>query len=313
MTTKGRDLMDITVTVLIVTYNHANYIAGAIESALMQRADFPVEILISEDCSTDATREIVERCVKTYPELLTPIFSETNIRSNEVVARGLRRAKGRYVSILDGDDYWTSETKLAEQVSFLEAHSDFSAVFHNALVATGETLTDFRWTPPHQSSVVTKREIWEGNPYATCAGMLRTDCVRSVPAWYADFFPITDWPLYVLCAERGDLAFVDDPVGVYRLHEGGLVSSLDGRSKAEMVEGFYRRMSSVLDPAGAAAARAGCARYFVDWAERLAEEGEVRGALSCLRRAMRTGGVGRGTARRDMFRVGAEILKSAWK
>ena len=74
------------VTVLIVTYNHARYVAAAIDSALMQEADFGVEILISEDFSTDGTREIVERYVSNHPERLSAIYSGSNVRSNEVVA-----------------------------------------------------------------------------------------------------------------------------------------------------------------------------------------------------------------------------------
>ncbi|OWK21909.1 hypothetical protein AJ88_12870 [Mesorhizobium amorphae CCBAU 01583] len=96
-------------------------------------------------------------------------------------------------------------------------------------MADGDEVTSTRWTPADQKPIVMQRDIWEGNPFATCAGMMRTACVRNVPSWYADFFPITDWPLYVLCAKTADLAFVDEVAGVYRLHPGGLVSALPNR------------------------------------------------------------------------------------
>src|SRR4051794_11914207 len=118
---------DITVTALIVTYNHRNYIAQAIESALAQQCDFAVEVLISEDASTDGTREIVQSFAEKWPDQVRTIFSETNVRSNEVVARGLKASRGRYVALLDGDDFWPYPTKLAAQVSFMEDHPTFSA------------------------------------------------------------------------------------------------------------------------------------------------------------------------------------------
>jgi glycosyltransferase involved in cell wall biosynthesis len=301
----------VVVTVLIVTYNHARYIAAAIDSALRQRADFAIEILISEDCSTDGTREIIQRYVADYPDKLTAIYSDHNVRSNEVVARGLRRARGRYVSMLDGDDFWVSDTKLRDQAAYLDAHPEVSAFFHNAVVAEGDTITGMRWTRRDQQAIVTKEDIWEGNPFATCAGMMRSSCIRDVPAWYADFFPMTDWPLYALCSKVGNLAFVDETVGVYRLHSGGLVSGLQGRSKFDLMEGFYRRMAEVMEPATVRSVRRGCSRYFFEWSKRYLAEGDVACARSCLLRCLRSGGFGRGSRRRDIVKLGLRVLASS--
>src|SRR4051794_38896574 len=113
-----------------MTYNHAPYIAQALESALAQTLSAPFEILVSEDCSTDGTREIVLRYADRDPRIRL-LLSHSNLRSNEVVARGLRAARGRYVALLDGDDYWTSPTKLQAQVEFLEARPGFSICFHD--------------------------------------------------------------------------------------------------------------------------------------------------------------------------------------
>lgn len=213
-------------TVLIVTYNHEKHIAAAIDSALAQKTLFPFEILISEDASTDGTAAIVQDYAVAYPHIVTLVRSDRNIRSNEVVARGLRQARGRYLALLDGDDFWTSETKLQEQSDYLETNAAISAVFHNAAVAVGDEVTDSRWTPPDQTPIVKFDDIWQGNPFATCTGMMRTEYIRHVPSWYAELFPITDWPLYVLCARAGALAFIDKVTGCYRLHPGGLFSSL---------------------------------------------------------------------------------------
>ena len=231
---------EIKATILIVTYNHADYIAAAIESALCQKTSFAVEIIVSEDASTDGTREIVRKIAANRAGQIRLMLSDQNLHSNEVVARGLRTAKGKYISLLDGDDYWTSQDKIQRQSEFLDTHSECAAVFLNAKVAKGDEVTSHSWTPHSQMQFADISEIWCGNPYATCTSMMRASLVRGVPDWYADFFPITDWPLYILCAEHGKLAFLDEDAAVYRLHAGGQFSSLPPRKRLELNGDFLQ-------------------------------------------------------------------------
>jgi glycosyltransferase involved in cell wall biosynthesis len=115
--------------VLVVTYNHARFIAQALESALGQRTSFGVEILVSEDCSTDGTREKVIGYQRKYPDRIRLLLSESNLRSNAVVARGIRAARGEYLALLDGDDYWISPDKLkSRRHSWIDSH-DARAAF----------------------------------------------------------------------------------------------------------------------------------------------------------------------------------------
>jgi glycosyltransferase involved in cell wall biosynthesis len=298
----------ILVTALVVTCNHRPYIATAIESVLMQKAEFPVEILISEDASTDGTDKVVQQYAAAHPNRIRVLSSEKRIRSNEVVARGLRCARGRYVALLDGDDLWTSDTKLRRQADYLETHPDITAIFHNAVIANGTEVSDKRWTRSDQPTVLALEDIWAGNPFATCAGMMRTRCVREIPPWYSDFFPITDWPLYIFCARAGKLAFVDDVVGIYRLHAGGLFSSLPDKAKLDTVEAFYHRMSRVMEPFSAAAARAACSRYFFDWAKQYLDAGDFNFARDCFWRSLRGGGIGQSVSRWEAVRLSLRLL-----
>ena len=97
----------IKVTVLVMTYNHAKFISKAIDSVLMQKTSFNYEIIVSEDCSTDGTKEIVLEYQQRFPHQIRLLLSEQNIHSNAVVTRGIYAAKGEYIALLDGDDYWT--------------------------------------------------------------------------------------------------------------------------------------------------------------------------------------------------------------
>ena len=109
----------------------------------------------------------------------------------------------------------------------------------------------------------------------------------------------------------GNLVFVDEPVGVYRLHSGGLVSTLEVHSKLDAIEGFYRRMAEVLEPDVARSARSGCSRYFFEWSKRYLMEGDVALARSCLLRSLRSGGFGHGTPRRDIAKLGLRLIASS--
>src|SRR5512133_2186068 len=110
----------IKVSVLVMTYNHEKFIQQALDSVAMQETNFEYEILISEDCSTDRTRQVVLEFQGEHPDKVRLLLSEKNIHSNEVVVRGICAACGEYIAMLDGDDYWTSPNKLQKQADFLD-------------------------------------------------------------------------------------------------------------------------------------------------------------------------------------------------
>jgi glycosyltransferase involved in cell wall biosynthesis len=294
------------VTVLVVTYNHAPYVEQALRSVAAQETERSFEIIISEDCSTDETRALVTDFADRDSRARL-LLSTRNLRSNDVVARGIRSAQGRYLCLLDGDDYWTSPTKLERQATLLDEDPTLSACFHNARVDRGDGRLEDLWTPVTQAARVTADEIWSGNPYATSAGMLRVSALDALGGWYDDFFPITDWPLYIICAEHGDIAFDDEPVAVYRLHDGGEFSSLPVQTKFEMMSSFYQRMDAALAHRSHDRATAGASRYFFDWARVFADQGDRKLGRSCLRLCLRAGGVGTSVGRREFGRCAWQL------
>lgn len=129
----------IMLSVLIPTYNHEGYIENAVNSVLMQKVNFRYEVFIGEDCSTDHTREVLRKLESSLPDCFTVLYREKNTdKGVSNFADLYERAKGKYVIVLEGDDYWTYEYKLQKQVDFLEAHPDFSAVSHNVEVVNAE-------------------------------------------------------------------------------------------------------------------------------------------------------------------------------
>ena len=273
----------VAVSVLVVTYNHEKFVGEALQSVLSQRLPQPFEILISEDCSTDGTREIVRGFAKTHPHLIRLLLSERNLRSNEVVARGFRAARGRYIAYLDGDDFWTSNDKLRMQITFLDAQPDLTICFHNVQVVDEHSQSIGRlWTAPGQPELSGLHELLRGNPIAASSVVYRRAAVAELPAWYERFFPVTDWPLHVLYAREGRIGYLDRTLGAYRLHSGGLYSTLGEREKLEANADFYRRLRACSSGALAAEVARGQCDYFLGWAEEFRRRGDRRMLLRCL-------------------------------
>lgn len=144
-----------TVSVCMLTYNHEKYIRKSIDSVLMQKTDFTIEILVGDDCSTDSTADIIREYAEKYPKILVPFLREKNIGGPRNIYDLLNRAKGKYIQVLEGDDYWTDENKLKKQVQFLENHSDIMAVAHRVAVVNNRE--EFMWKTIPEKKIAANR------------------------------------------------------------------------------------------------------------------------------------------------------------
>ena len=272
------------VTVLVMTYNHEKFIEQALGSALMQKTNFDYEILISEDCSTDRTREIVVEFQKAHPDKIRLLLSEQNVHSNQVVVRGIQAARGEYIAMLDGDDYWTSPDKLQKQADFLDKHPECSLCFHNAKIFhEAENREGRNWTPPGHKEISTLEDIWLGNFIATCSTMFRRGAIREIPAWYDVMFPITDWPLHILNAEQGKIGYIDEVMGMYRYHPGGYYSPFSETQKQAETLKFYRTMNRNLNYRYDRLINIAISKYFFEWAEEYKSRGDLEKMKACLK------------------------------
>lgn len=119
------DISEPVVSICCITYNHEQYISEAINSFLMQETDFPFEVVIGEDCSTDNTRKIVEKYKEMYPNIIKLIVSENNVGMQANGQRTMEACIGEYMALCEGDDYWTDKNKLQIQKDFLESNPEY--------------------------------------------------------------------------------------------------------------------------------------------------------------------------------------------
>lgn len=151
------------VSVVIVTYNHEEFISQAIESVLSQECTFRVELLIAEDCSTDNTKSIALKYAEEYPDLIKVLEREKNLGPTRNGYDAYIKCSGKYIATLDGDDYWTDVKKLQKQYDFLEQNKKYVGVthLHGEVDQNGEKVMSTGWQG--RSGEYTIDEFRKGN------------------------------------------------------------------------------------------------------------------------------------------------------
>ena len=218
------------VSICSITYNHAPYIRQCLDGFLMQKTNFKYEIIIHDDASTDGTAEIIKEYAEKYPDLITPIFQTENQYS-----KGLRgfyarfvypRAKGKYIALCEGDDYWTDPLKLQKQVDFLESHPDYVMCWQQCKFYLQ---TENRFTiiyPNDGIKSITKQDFLYGlSMPQTLTFMFKKDALDL--DLYNKVTFSGDLVLYYLLLRQGNGHCISDIGGVYRIHRQGIWSGAE--------------------------------------------------------------------------------------
>ncbi len=221
------------VSVSIITYNHEKFIAQALDSVLMQEVDFEYEIIVGDDCSSDKTPEILKEYQQKHPDKIHLILHQKrydNIPGRINNTTNLYNCSGKYVAMLDGDDYWFHKNKLQTQVDFLEKNPDFHITFHDALVVHEDNAR-----PPYRRSRVNfpflleKQEydhfdVAEGWFMPTSSLVFRNFFDEELPEWFWDIYS-ADYALLLMNTQRGKARYFNDIVSVRRMSAGSFTQT----------------------------------------------------------------------------------------
>jgi len=249
------------VSVLMPTYNHGAFLAEAIEGVLKQQSDFPFELLIGEDCSTDDTREIALRYQCEHPDVVRVITSNSNVGARCNRRRLARAVRGEFIAFCEGDDYWTDPAKLQLQVDYLRAHRDVGAV-HSDIDRVVLRSGSWRTIPNFKKRTgvsIPQGDVFSallvGNFIHTCTLCVRADLDRQYFAsdLPADSYPISDWPLYLYIAARSKIAYLDRSLAAYRQVAGSAMNS-GHKVRAQMVARYVPMIEDLCDLAQTPAA-----------------------------------------------------------
>jgi glycosyltransferase involved in cell wall biosynthesis len=208
-------MSEVKVSVCIFAYNLERFIAKAIESVLMQKTDFLYEIIIGEDNSTDTTREICINYQRKNPGIISVLLREKNLGMKQNVFDTLKTASGKYVAVLDGDDYWIDPLKIQKQVDFLDSNPDFSLCCHNSIIIYEDLdLPPSLFNPKNQKDVIPVEDLIMNWSMAT-ASMLFRNSMMSFPDWVYEAHNF-DVAIQMILADRGKVKYLKDPMSVYR-------------------------------------------------------------------------------------------------
>lgn len=231
--------MNILVSVCCMAYNHEKYISQALDSFLMQKTSFDFEVLVGEDCSTDATRQIVLDYQSRYPEIIKMISSESNVGAQRNSKRIREKAVGKYISLCEGDDYWTHPDKLQKQVDYLEANLDCSMCVHAAEIVDVNGQSTNQWLRPHiGDTIYTIEDMIKTHfslLFATNSIVYRKEILASPPEWYHQS-PVGDYPLSIVCANQGFVGYIDQVMSAYRRGVSGSWNDVYEKNKEKRME-----------------------------------------------------------------------------
>jgi len=227
---------NIIVSICCQTYNHKNFIKRSVESFLMQKTNFTFEILLRDDASTDGTTEIVKEYSDKYPKLIKPLLYNENqwVRGVKPLSDNVKRAKGKYIALCEGDDYWTDPYKLQKQVNFLEENEDYVMSFHSVdiknSIPKGEMHSNYKYPIPIKNTL-TLKDLAFKHYIPTCSLVFRAKVIpKPLPEWFHKC-SMGDIPLELIIASKGLTKYIDEPMAVYRKHAMSITANKAMRKK----------------------------------------------------------------------------------
>lgn len=244
--------MEPLVSVVCITYNHEKYIAEAIESFLMQETDFPFEIIIHDDASTDRTPEIIREYENKYPDIIKPIYQKEN-QFSKGVKGNIRTIKfiapliqGNYVAVCEGDDYWIDKEKLQKQVNFLEKNEEYIACFHRVKVVNIEGNFTGKYLEPKEfgSRDYTIKDVVKDGFMHVSSRMYRSEFYkREQPNWVNISYHGDSASALYLTIE-GKVFFLEKTMSAYRIGvENSIMTNLRTKfNKEEIIENYVNML-----------------------------------------------------------------------
>ncbi|NWO01557.1 MAG: glycosyltransferase family 2 protein [Idiomarinaceae bacterium] len=234
------------VSINCITYNHASYIEDALIGFLRQETDFPIEILVHDDASTDGTADIIRKYEALYPKLIKPIYQSENQYSKgfRLMPYNARRALGTYIAMCEGDDYWTDASKLNKQVTFLENNREYVISGHDAVILSEEgKLKSNIYLPSKMKRNFSGEELMRGEASLPTASWLYRNILNE-NIWERKRVKNGDLFFISLIGQYGCSRFHNDiKPSIYRVHKGGVWSRANSKERMKSLANTFFWMS----------------------------------------------------------------------
>lgn len=210
---------DVAVSIICNTYNHEKYIRQALEGFVNQKFKLKFEVLIHDDASTDNTKKIIEEFSMMYPNIIKPFFQIENQyskNSNVISNIQMKRAKGKYIAMCEGDDYWIDPYKIQKQYDAMESNLNIDLCAHSVkLEKEGKNIATLIASKKNRILTIEEMIINGGGYVGTCSLFYRRNLDINIPEFRNRYR--YDYSLQLLGALKGGVLFLKDVMGVYRV------------------------------------------------------------------------------------------------
>ena len=212
------------VSVLCATYNHEEYLRQTLDSFVNQKTDFPFEVLVNDDASTDGTGDIIREYAAKYPEIIRPFYQKENLYSRRINLYDVvffPACRGEYIAVCEGDDYWNDTEKLQLQVNWLDAHPEYSACVHNSIGRFTDQPDKVLFAQDGDRDIPFEQVVQGmSHAYHTSSILARREFILNPPdyrdvAYHQGYF--TDYAVGVRLGLAGKVRFLDRCMSVYRI------------------------------------------------------------------------------------------------
>ncbi|MBQ9405220.1 MAG: glycosyltransferase [Desulfovibrio sp.] len=221
--------VDYLCSIVMCSYNNAQYLEQAIASCLCQKTDFPFQLIIADDASTDGSQDIIRSYAQKHSNIF-PIFQTGHNCVHKNYTDAFNAARTPYVALCDGDDFWIGEEKLQLQVGFLREHPDFSVCAHKTEQFVYNAQDPARYKPIYkrnasrrtqETGVLYADEIADNYYLHTSSYVFRWLFREGLPSYW-DRAMSNDLFFLLLHAAEGKIKYFDRTLSVWRRHENGM-------------------------------------------------------------------------------------------
>ena len=233
------------VSVIMMTYNHQDFIEDAIKGVLMQKTDFDFHLIVSNDVSNDASHEVIENYLVKHPQK-DKVTNYYHLENKGMVGNALwciNQSQSEYIAICEGDDIWTDPYKLQKQVEILDKNPEYSMVCGDVNIVDEQGKFVRRRFSFEKDFGIDSNYLLKNNHITTCTVMIRKSSLDlSVVVSGINFL---DKFLWLSLLSKGSCYFLNDVLSSYRIHSGGIYSKLREYQKSLKRLEDYSKMKRI--------------------------------------------------------------------
>ena len=204
------------VSVCVITYNHELYISQCLQSIVDQCCSFDFEVIVRDDCSQDGTLEIIKAFQTRHPKIVKLLDAKENIGANKNILAVFSAAKGKYLALCEGDDYWLDTKKLKKQLAVMESQPELTFTAHPCWIHEKDGLTKPAYIKSSDNLKITCKDVVEisGQFAPTASYMFRRDLIEYLPTWFGEA-PVGDFFIEMYGIAMGEGLYIPEPMSVY--------------------------------------------------------------------------------------------------